>query len=108
MLGCAFGGIVYTAEQPHVTSDVQLTAAVQPIPQKPAITTNSANSTKAANSAKAAAPAMKTVTYHGYSVSVPSSWPVYSLDKDPSLCVRYDINAVISARPGPTRIARRT
>jgi hypothetical protein len=44
--------------------------------------------------------AMQTVTYDGYSVSVPASWRVFNLDSDPGQCVRYDINAVYLGRPG--------
>jgi hypothetical protein len=101
MLGCAFGGIAYTAEQPHVTSDVQLAAAVQPIPQEHAVRT--AKSAGSAQAARSAAAALKTVTYRGYSIQVPSSWPVYSLDQDPSRCVRYDISAVYLGTPGPNQ-----
>ena len=101
MLGCAFGGTGFVAGNSHVISDVQLTSAVQPIPQKAA-----AKDTKPIKSAKTtqtATQAMKTVTYRGYSIKVPSSWPVYSLDQDPSKCVRYDINAVYLGTPGPNQ-----
>jgi hypothetical protein len=43
----------------------------------------------------------KTVTYGGYAVSVPASWPVYDLTKDPRQCVRYDRHAVYLGTPGP-------
>lgn len=43
---------------------------------------------------------MKTVEYGGYSVSVPSGWPVYQLGSNPTQCVRYDINAVYLGNPG--------
>jgi hypothetical protein len=43
---------------------------------------------------------LKTVEYDGYSVTVPSSWPVFHLDTDPGQCVRYDINAVYLGNPG--------
>src|SRR5579871_3053972 len=43
---------------------------------------------------------MQTVTYDGYSVTVPASWRVFHLDSDPGQCVRYDINAVYLGRPG--------
>ena len=46
-----------------------------------------------ANSVKAK-PAKKTVTFGGYSVSVPANWPVYDLTKNPRQCVRYDVHAV--------------
>jgi len=50
----------------------------------------------------AGAPAskLKTIDYDGYSITVPSSWPVFHLGTDPSRCVRYDINAVYLGNPG--------
>ncbi|WP_112248006.1 DUF1906 domain-containing protein [Kribbella monticola] len=36
----------------------------------------------------------QTVSYHGYQVTVPASWPVVDLTKDPTACVRYDRPAV--------------
>src|SRR5205823_4545434 len=48
-----------------------------------------------------AGPATQTVTFGGYTVSVPASWPVYDLAKDPRQCVRYDVNAVYLGTPGP-------
>lgn len=36
----------------------------------------------------------QTVSYHGYQVTVPASWPVIDLAKDPTACVRYDRPAV--------------
>jgi len=101
MLGCAFGGIGFGAGNSHVISDVQLSSAVQPIPQKAAAMDT--KSTKSAKTTKTATQAMKTVTYRGYSIKVPSSWPVYSLDKDPGKCVRYDVNAVYLGTPGPNQ-----
>jgi Domain of unknown function (DUF1906) len=44
--------------------------------------------------------AMKTVVYLGYQFRVPAGWPVYRLDQNPSLCVRYDIEAVYLGTPG--------
>src|SRR6266581_3638967 len=46
-------------------------------------------------------PATQTVTFGGYAVSVPASWPVYDLTKNPRQCVRYDVNAVYLGTPGP-------
>ena len=46
---------------------------------------------------------MKTVEYNGYEMKVPSSWPVYQLNKDPRQCVRYDINAVYLGTPSPNQ-----
>ena len=43
------------------------------------------------------------VKYNGYPMQVPSSWPVYPLDKDPRQCVRYDINAVYLGTPSPNQ-----
>ncbi len=54
-----------------------------------------------ANSVKAPKSGKKTVTYGGYAVSVPASWPVYDLTKDPRQCVRYDRHAVYLGTPGP-------
>ena len=50
----------------------------------------------------AGAPASKltTIDYDGYSITVPSSWPVFHLNTDPGQCVRYDINAVYLGNPG--------
>ena len=44
--------------------------------------------------------ATKTVEFKGYQISVPASWPVYWLNKDPQQCVRYDVNAVYVGTPG--------
>jgi Domain of unknown function (DUF1906) len=86
MVGCAFGGIASGVGHQRDISGVRLTAAIQPITNKTAT--------------KAAAPAMKTVEYRGYAIRVPATWPVYSLGKDPSQCVRYDVNAVYLGTPG--------
>jgi|HubBroStandDraft_4_1064222.scaffolds.fasta_scaffold64119_2 hypothetical protein len=87
MVGCAFGGIASGVGHQRDSSGVRLTAAIQPITNQTA--------------AKAATPAMKTVEYRGYAIRVPATWPVYSLSKDPSRCVRYDVNAVYLGTPGP-------
>jgi hypothetical protein len=55
----------------------------------------------AVNSVKAVKPGKKTVTFGGYAVSVPTSWPVYDLTKDPRQCVRFDRHAVYLGPPGP-------
>jgi hypothetical protein len=55
----------------------------------------------AANSGKAPKPDTKTVKFDGYAVSVPASWPVYDLTKNPRRCVRFDIHAVYLGTPGP-------
>ena len=44
---------------------------------------------------------LKTVTYRGYAVAVPRSWPVFDLSRDPHTCVRFDRNAVYLGTPGP-------
>lgn len=61
--------------------------------------------------AQAAGP-QRTVSYRGYTVKVPASWPVYHLARHPSLCVRFDRPAVYLGRPGsrqrcPARAAGR-
>jgi Domain of unknown function (DUF1906) len=43
----------------------------------------------------------KVVTFAGYALEVPLSWPVYLLAQDPGRCVRYDRNAVYLGQPGP-------
>ena len=50
--------------------------------------------------AGAAAPATKLVSYHGYTLRVPSSWPVYNLASDPTRCVLLSTSAVYLGRPG--------
>lgn len=47
-----------------------------------------------------ASPSTRQVTYRGYAVKVPASWPVYHLAADPSQCVRFDRHAVYLGRPG--------
>src|SRR6266568_4212950 len=49
---------------------------------------------------KAAEPGRQIVKFGGYTVSVPASWPVYNLNKDPRRCVRYDVHAVYLGTPG--------
>jgi hypothetical protein len=90
VVGCAFGGICTGVGHQHDVSDVRLTAAIQSVTKKAAVKT-----------VKPAAPAVKSVTYSGYAVSVPAAWPVYNLSKDPGQCVRYDVNAVYLGTPGP-------
>jgi hypothetical protein len=79
--GLAFWGIGSgLGHQPAIVG-ARLTAAIEP--------------------AKAAGPATQTVTFGGYTVSVPASWPVYDLTRNPRQCVRYDVNAVYLGTPGP-------
>lgn len=47
-----------------------------------------------------AAHAWKRVTYRGYSLRVPASWPVYALSRHPHLCVRFNRRAVYLGTPG--------
>jgi hypothetical protein len=48
--------------------------------------------------------ATKVVRFHGYSLRVPSSWPVYDLARDPTVCVRFDRHAVYLGRPGADQV----
>ncbi|HET9720238.1 MAG TPA: DUF1906 domain-containing protein [Solirubrobacteraceae bacterium] len=50
--------------------------------------------------AAVAAPVTKTVTYRGYHLRVPRSWPVYNLSARPATCVRFNRHAVYVGRPG--------
>ena len=88
--GLAFWGIGSRLGHQPAIVDARLTAAVKP-----------ASAAEAAEPAKAAGPATQTVTFGGYTVSVPASWPVYDLTKNPRQCVRYDVNAVYLGTPGP-------
>jgi hypothetical protein len=47
-----------------------------------------------------AAPASKAVTFRGYRVVVPASWPVFRLAAHPATCVRFNRHAVYLGRPG--------
>jgi hypothetical protein len=49
---------------------------------------------------RAAAASTRVVSYHGYQVTVPASWPVYNLETDPSRCVLFDVHAVYLGAPG--------
>ncbi|HEX6527191.1 MAG TPA: glycoside hydrolase domain-containing protein [Streptosporangiaceae bacterium] len=46
---------------------------------------------------------MKIVTFHGYEIEVPASWPVYQLDLHPDQCIRYDVHAVYLGAPGDSQ-----
>ncbi len=68
---------------------------------------------RAAATPALAAPALKVVSYHGYRVRVPASWPVYDLAQDPAVCVRFDRHAVYLGTPSaaqrcPAHAAGRT
>jgi len=82
--GYAFWGIGSGLGHQPVIAGARLTAAVKP-----------------AKAAEPAEPASQTVTFGGYTVSVPASWPVYDLTKNPRQCVRYDVHAVYLGTPGP-------
>ena len=45
------------------------------------------------------APATKVVTFQGYRLIVPASWPVYRLASAPATCVRFNRHAVYLGRP---------
>src|SRR6266516_1714979 len=109
--GYAFWGIGSGLGHQPVIAGSRLTAAVKPAkpaeaagPAEPAKAAGPAKAAKAAGpakAAKAARPASQTVTFGGYTVSVPASWPVYDLTKNPRQCVRYDVHAVYLGTPGP-------
>jgi hypothetical protein len=82
--GYVFWGIGSGLGHQPVIAGARLTAAV-----------------KSAKAAEPAQPATQTVTFGGYTVSVPASWPVYDLGKNPRRCVRYDVHAVYLGTPGP-------
>jgi hypothetical protein len=46
-----------------------------------------------------AAPSSTAVTFRGYRLVVPASWPVYRLDRAPATCVRFNRHAVYLGRP---------
>ena len=60
--------------------------------------TLSSSAALAASGAQAAGGATKTVTYRGYSFTVPAGWPVVRLK--PATCVRFDRHAVYLGDPG--------
>jgi hypothetical protein len=49
--------------------------------------------------ALAANGATRTVTYRGYRLTIPSSWPVFNLALRPRTCVRFDRHALYLGRP---------
>ena len=71
-----------------------------PSSQAKTVATSKLKTTTASKLKTTTASKLKTVEYDGYSVTVPSSWPVFNLDTDPGQCVRYDINAVYLGNPG--------
>jgi Domain of unknown function (DUF1906) len=54
----------------------------------------------AAGPALAASAASRTITYRGYRIEVPASWPVYNLAADPHQCVLFNRDAVYLGSPG--------
>ena len=100
--GYAFWGIGSGLGHQPVIAGARLTAAVKPAKAAgPAESAKAAGSAGSAGPAKAAGPALQTVTFGGYTVSVPASWPVYDLTRNPRQCVRYDVHAVYLGTPGP-------
>jgi len=57
---------------------------------------NSAN----AQAVKTTSAPGRTISYHGYQMRVPASWPVYRLAHDPTRCVLFNRHAVYLGRPG--------
>src|SRR5215469_9200628 len=55
---------------------------------------------RAATTATVTSAGARTVTFDGYEMDVPASWPVYRLEEDPYRCVRYDVHAVYLGPPG--------
>lgn len=45
----------------------------------------------------------KVVRYHGYTLVVPASWPVYDLATDPTVCVRFNRHAVYLGTPSSSQ-----
>src|SRR5213080_4412415 len=97
--GYAFWGIGSGLGHQPVIIGARLTAVVKPA--KAAEPARAAEPAEPARAAEPAQPATQTVTFGGYTVSVPASWPVYDLTKNPRQCVRYDVNAVYLRSPGP-------
>jgi glycoside hydrolase-like protein len=46
---------------------------------------------------------VRSIRYHGQLIRVPSSWPVYDLARNPTICVRFDRPAVYLGTPGRTQ-----
>jgi Domain of unknown function (DUF1906) len=43
---------------------------------------------------------IRVMRYHGLQLTVPSSWPVYDLSRDPTVCLRFNRHAVYLGAPG--------
>lgn len=66
-----------------------------------------------AGEARASGLGWRTVRYHGTSVGIPRSWPVFDLSRKPGTCVRFDRHALYLGVPGreercPAHAAGRT
>ncbi|HET8598953.1 MAG TPA: glycoside hydrolase domain-containing protein [Segeticoccus sp.] len=84
-----------TRPSPATPSTPAATRPSAATPSAPAAT----RSTPAATPSGPAGPT-KQVAYHGVSVQVPADWPVVDLDRDPTACVRFDVQAVYLGEPG--------
>ena len=73
-------------------------AAEAPGPANPAADASTSLQVVAAQASWNAPP--RVVSYHGYQVRVPGSWPVYNLDANPAQCVLFNAHAVYLGTPG--------
>src|SRR5215469_12533309 len=73
-------------------------AAEAPGPANPAADASSSLQVVAAQASWNAPP--RVVSYHGYQVRVPGSWPVYNLAANPAQCVLFNTHAVYLGTPG--------
>ena len=55
-------------------------------------------------SAEVHAAGVRVVSYHGYRVTVPATWPVYNLAADPARCVLFNRHAVYLGTPGAHQV----
>lgn len=65
-----------------------------------ATTVPAASATTVAAASATTVAAGRVVTYRGYQVTVPVSWPVYNLATDPAQCVLFNRHAVYLGTPG--------
>jgi len=87
-----------------VTGSVTTPAAAATALASPAAVT-AAGAVRAAGRVTAVAhPALRTVAYAGVRLSVPASWPVVDLDRNPTACVRFDTHAVYLGAAGPDQV----
>jgi len=73
-------------------------AAEAPGPANPAADASTSLQVVAAQASWNAPP--RVVSYHGYQVRVPGSWPVYNLAANPAQCVLFNAHAVYLGTPG--------